>query len=102
MKLNFFFIMRDKILKLIDENRGAIIRYCEGDLIDAIIQLKWEWVDIKLGVPEKSDELKQYLCDDSGIYSVCTVEFDEEEDRNYFRDDNYLEVHPDRYKLINF
>jgi len=60
------------------------------------------WVDIKNGMPDKQDELVQYLCDSRGIYSVCRVAFDEDENRLYFKDDNYLEVVPDRYMRINF
>lgn len=67
---------------------------------DQLRAKNWEWIDISNGVPDQSEELKQYLCDDSGIYSVCTVEFDEEEGRSYFMDDNYLAVVPDRYRLL--
>lgn len=95
-------MIRDKISKIIDDNRGAIARYCDDDFIDEIIKVKWDWIDIRQGMPDKSESLKQYLCDDGGLYSVCTVEFDEEANRAYFRDNDCLEVVPCRYKLIEF
>mgnify|MGYP000889835785 FL=1 len=58
------------------------------------------WKHIRDGVPEYSETLRQYLVFSRGLYSVCTIEFDEGENRRYFRDDNCMEVVPEYYKLL--
>lgn len=62
---------------------------------------KWNYFDKNIRVDIEHIRSTQFLVDCNGTYSVCTIDYNADEERFYFKDDNYLEITPHRFKIIS-